>query len=120
MQRKQRRTFNLSFPCSCICHPPRKSYHGIIIPLPLHLLQSSPSKSWQHVACTVNIGIVVLAQLLLFLGSESSERLLHVAVGILAANHETDLARWVGGDGGVGVLNGGKDFFAVLLELGDE
>lgn len=63
---------------------------------------------------------VVLAQLVLFLCRPSADRGLEVAVGILGADHEADLARRVGGNGGVGVFNVGEDALAVLLELGDE
>lgn len=63
---------------------------------------------------------VVLAELVLFLLRPGANGLLEVAVGILAADHEADLARWVGGDGGVGVLDVGEDGLAVLLELGDQ
>lgn len=68
----------------------------------------------------MNLLAVVPAQLLLLLGGPAAERLLEVLVCVLAANHEADLTRRVGGDCGVGVLDVGEDLFAVLLELGDE
>lgn len=49
-----------------------------------------------------------------------AEGLLDVAVRILAANHETDLAGRVSRDGSVGVLDDGEDFFAGLFQVGDE
>ena len=64
--------------------------------------------------------VVVAAQTLLLLGGPGTNGLLDVAVGVLAADHEADLARRVGRDGGVGVLGDGEDFLAVFLELGDE
>jgi hypothetical protein len=68
----------------------------------------------------MNIRIIVLAQLLLLLGCERSQRHLNIAIGVLAADHEADLARGIGRDRRVGVFDGGEDFFAVFLELGDE
>lgn len=64
--------------------------------------------------------VVVLAELLLLGLGPLAHRLLEVAVGVKAADHEADLARGVGGDGGVGVLDVGEDLLAVLLELGDQ
>ena len=43
-----------------------------------------------------------------------------VSVLVFAAHHEADLARRVGGDGGVGVFDHGEDFPAGLFEVGDE
>lgn len=68
----------------------------------------------------MNLGIVVSALLLLLSSSPRADGLLDIAVGVLAADHEANLARGVGRDGGVGVLGDGEDFLAVLLELGNE
>jgi hypothetical protein len=68
----------------------------------------------------VNLGIVVSAQLVLFLGIPLAQRLANIAVGILAADHEANLTGWVSGDGGVCVFDSGEDLLAVLLELGDQ
>jgi len=68
----------------------------------------------------VDVGVVVAAQLLLFLRSEGTKRSADIAGGILATDHEANLTRWVGGDGCVGVLGDWEDFLAVLLELGDQ
>jgi hypothetical protein len=68
----------------------------------------------------VDLLAVVPAQLLLLLGSPGAERLLQVAVGVLAANHEANLPGWVGGDRGVAVLDVGEDLLASLLEVGNE
>ena len=64
--------------------------------------------------------VVVLAKLVLLGLRPLADGLLEVAVGVKAADHEADLARGVGGDGGVGVLDVGEDLLAVLLELGDQ
>lgn len=64
---------------------------------------------------------VVVAELgVLLLGGEAADWVLQVAAGVLGADHEADLAGWVGWDGGVGVLDGWEDLLAVLLELGDQ
>jgi hypothetical protein len=63
---------------------------------------------------------VVLAQLLLLLDCPATERLLEVKAGILAADHEANLSGWVGGDGGVTVLDVGEDLLARLLEVDNE
>lgn len=68
----------------------------------------------------MDLGVVVAALLLLLLGGPAAQRNADVAVGVLAADHEADLAGGVGGDGGVGVLGDGEDLLAVLLQLGDE
>lgn len=68
----------------------------------------------------MDLGVVVPAQLLLLLLGPGAYRDLDVAVGVLAAHHEADLAGWVGRNGGVGVLCDGEDLLAVLLQLGDQ
>lgn len=68
----------------------------------------------------VDLGVVVTAELLLLLGGPGAEGNLDVGVGVLGADHEADLARGVGRDGGVGVLSDGENLLAVLLELGDQ
>lgn len=68
----------------------------------------------------MDILAVVTAELLLLLTGPGAEGLAEVAVGVLAADHETDLAGGVGGDGGVGVLDNGEDLAASLLQVGDE
>ncbi len=68
----------------------------------------------------MDLRVVVLAELDFLLRGPRAERHLDIGVGILGANHETDLARRVGRDGGVGVLGDREDLLAVLLELGDE
>lgn len=68
----------------------------------------------------MDVGVVVSAQLLLLLLGPGPQRNPDVDVGVLAADHEADLTRGVGRDGGVSVLGNGEDLLAVLLELGDE
>lgn len=64
--------------------------------------------------------IIIPAKLLLLLERPAPQRHLDIPFGILAADHEADLAGRVGGDGGVSVFDGGEDFLAGFLELGDE
>ena len=68
----------------------------------------------------MNIPVVVPAQFLLFLDGPVPNGLFDVAIFVFAADHEADLAGWVGRDGGVGVLDCGEDFFAGFFEGGDE
>ena len=64
--------------------------------------------------------VVVLAKFLLFLSGESTEWFGDITVGILAADHEADLAGWIGGNGGVGIFYSREDLLAVLLKLGNQ
>lgn len=59
---------------------------------------------------------VVLAQALLFFLTPGAEGLLDVALGILAADHEADLAGGVGRNRSVAVFDDGEDLLAGLLE----
>lgn len=68
----------------------------------------------------MDVLVVVAELLLLLLRGEGAQRLGKITLGILAAHHKADLTRWVGWDGGVGVLDVGEYLLAVLLELGDE
>ncbi len=67
----------------------------------------------------MDIRAVVSAKLLLLLDGPATDWILEVTLGVLAANHEANLARWVGWDGGVGVFDVGENLLAVFLELGD-
>jgi hypothetical protein len=78
------------------------------------------SKGRQDERGLVDLLAVVPAQLLLLFSRPAAERLLQVAVGVLAANHEANLARGVSRDGGVAVLDVGEDLLARLLEVGNE
>ena len=84
------------------------------------LLERLAGEGGQDEAGLVDIRVVVAELRVFLLGGEATERGLHVAGGVLGADHEADLAGGVGGDGGVGVLDGGEDLLAVLLELGDQ
>jgi hypothetical protein len=84
------------------------------------LLECLSGKVGQNKGGLVDLLVVVLAQLLLFLLGPLAHRLLEVAVGVQTADHETNLTRGVGRNGGVGVLDVGEDGLAVLLELGDQ
>ena len=68
----------------------------------------------------MDILIIVAAQLLLLLASPRADGLTHIAVRILAADHEADLPRRVGGNGGIGVFCDREDFLAGLLQVGNE
>jgi hypothetical protein len=68
----------------------------------------------------MDISIVVPAQLILFFRSPATQWLADIAVCILTADHEADLARRVGGNCRVSVFDGWEDFLAILLQLGDE
>lgn len=83
-------------------------------------MKSLLGKVGQNEAGLVDLSVVVAALGLFLLGCPLAKRNTDIAVGILAADHEADLARRVGRDGGVGVLGDGEDFLAVFLELGDE
>ena len=49
-----------------------------------------------------------------------AQRVCKITGSVLAADHESNLARWVSWDGGVCILDIGEDLLAVLLEPGDE
>lgn len=68
----------------------------------------------------MNLLVVVLAQFLFFLGAPPSHRFLDISHRVLAADHESDLARGVCRDGGVSIFDNREDFLAFLLELGDQ
>jgi hypothetical protein len=63
---------------------------------------------------------VVLVNLVVLLIRERSQGSLDVGIGILGANHETNLTRGVGGDGSVGILSNGEDLLASLLKVLDD
>jgi len=84
------------------------------------LSQSGSSEGWQDEASLMDSLVVVSAKLVLFLGSPAAQWLGDIALGILAADHEANLAGWVGWNGGIGVLDGWEDLFAIGLQLGDK
>ena len=84
------------------------------------LVKGLASKVGQHESSAVDVRVVVAAETLLLLAGPGAEGLLDIAGGVLAADHEADLAGGVGGDGGVGVLGDGEDLTAGLLQVGDQ
>ena len=68
----------------------------------------------------MNLLVIIPAQLLLLLPRPGPQRHLHVARGVFAADHEANLPRGVGRDGGISVFDDGKDFEAGLFKVGDE
>lgn len=68
----------------------------------------------------MDIRIIVPAQNLFFLARPRPHGPAHVAAGVLAADHEADLAGGIGGDGGVGVFGDGENLLAGVTEVGDE
>ena len=68
----------------------------------------------------MHIRIIVPTQLALLLLRPLPHRLLDVPRGVLAADHEADLAGGIGRDRGVGVLGDGEDLAAGALERRDE
>lgn len=86
----------------------------------LYLLKRGSGKGGEDEASFMNGLVVVSAQLVFLFWGPATKRLLDVAVGVLTADHEADLAGWVGWDGGVCVLDRGENLLAILLELGDQ
>lgn len=68
----------------------------------------------------MDLPVIISTQFPLLLGAPMAQRGRDVAVLVLAADHEADLAGGVGGDGRVGVLDGREEFLAGFLELGDQ
>ena len=86
----------------------------------LDLRQSLAGEGGQNESSLVDLLAVVLAKLVLLLGRPAAERLLEVALAVLGADHEANLARGVGRNGGVGVLDVREDSLARLLEVSDD
>ena len=82
--------------------------------------QRPPGKTRQHKTRPVNFLVVIPAKLLLLRDLPLAQRHLDVSIFVFAADHEANLAGGVGGDGSVGVFDGGEDFFAGLFEVGDQ
>ena len=68
----------------------------------------------------MDLGIVVPAKLLFLLSCPASQWRSKITLSIFAADHETDLSRWIGWDSGVCVLDIGENLLAVFLKLGDQ
>lgn len=82
-------------------------------------IQSLARKIRQNKARLMDFLIIVPTQLLLFLARPGAQRLTHIASRVFGADHEPDLAGWVGGDCGVGIFSDRKYFTADLLEIDD-
>lgn len=82
--------------------------------------ESLAGEAREDEASVVDLLVVVAAQSLLLLGGPGADGDADVAVGVLAADHEADLAGWVCRDRGVGVVHHGEDFKAGLLEGSDQ
>ena len=68
----------------------------------------------------MNLSVVVTAKFILLISSPTANGLGNIAIGILAADHEANLPRWIGWNGSICVLNGWENLLAVLLQLGDQ
>ena len=68
----------------------------------------------------MNLFIVVSTQLILLLSIPAPQRRFDISVLIFAADHEADLARGIGKDGSVGVLDSREDFLTGFLKVGNE
>lgn len=82
----------------------------------LTLSQLVAGKVWKDEGSSVDVRVVVAAKLLLLLAGPLAEWDLDVGLGVLAADEETNLAGWVGWDGGVSVLDDWEDLAARLDE----
>ncbi len=103
--------------------PTSRKRHASLPPSPSPLISLSPQRLpceiRQHKTRPVNLLVIIPTQLLLLLGAPFSQRRFHVAILVFAADHEADLARGVGRNGGVGVFDCREDFFAGFFEVGD-
>ena len=84
------------------------------------LFQSLCGESWQHKCRSVDLLVVVLAKLLFLLWRPASQRFFYIPLGILTADHKSDLTRWICWDGGVCIFDDGKDFLAGLLKRSNQ
>ena len=71
--------------------------------------QSHTSKSRQHEAGLVDLGIVILEELLFLLLSETSQGGFQIQRFVLAAYHETNLASGIGSNVNIRILNVRED-----------
>lgn len=85
-----------------------------------NLFESLGSEVGENKGSLVDSGVVVSAELDLLLGGPLSQGCLDIPAGLLAADHEADLAGGVGGNRGESVFGHGEDFLAVLLQFGDQ
>lgn len=86
----------------------------------LFSVQKGAGPSRQHERGFMNFGIVVSVLLLLFVDIVDAQRLVDFTRGILAADHESDLARRIGGNSRVCVFGDRKNFRAGFLEIANQ
>lgn len=77
--------------------------------------QRLPGKTWQHKTRAVNVLIVVSAKLFLFLDVPATQWVFDISLGVLAADHESDLSRGICWDCRVRELHRWEDLFTLLL-----
>ena len=87
---------------------------------PIYSSQSGTSEGRENEASLVDVGVVVPAQLVFLLGSPAPQWRCEIAISVLAADHEADLAAGVSWNGSVGIFDVRENLLAVLLELGDQ
>lgn len=85
----------------------------------LRSLQGSLGELGKNKAGLVDLRVVVTAQLGLLVLGPLAKGLLDVGVGILGADHESDLAAGVGGDGGETVFDSGEQLAGEAHDLLD-
>ena len=86
----------------------------------LGLLESSLGKLRKDKASLVNLRVIVPAKLGLLVLGPLADGLLDVGVGVLRADHKTDLSAGVGGDGGEAVLNSREELAGETHDLLDD
>jgi len=83
-------------------------------------LDGSLGELGKNEGSSVNLRVVVAAELGFLLGSPLAQRLLQSQFLVLGKHHETNLATGVSGDGSVSILNNGEESAAESLDLLDE
>jgi hypothetical protein len=84
------------------------------------LLDGSLGELGKNEGSSVNLRVVVAAELGFLLRSPLAQRLLQSQFLVLGEHHETNLATGVSGDGSVGILNNGEESAAESLDLLDK
>lgn len=87
-----------------------------IIPQP-DLTKSLLRELWQNESGLVHLAAVVLEEFVLLSLADGAKWLLDVGFAVLGADHEADLAAWIGWDGGPAVLGDWEDGLDGLLEV---
>jgi hypothetical protein len=83
-------------------------------------LDGSLGELGKNEGSSVNLRVVVAAELGFLLGGPLAQRLLQSQFLVLGKHHETNLATGVSGDGSVSILNNGEESAAESLDLLDE